>query len=530
MRTSQALVLIAWIRFMIGYRSLLVSLKFLEYLSQDDINLKFLRSLPTEWKTHTLIWRNKTNLEEQSLDDLALRSMRLKLRVLPLRALLHKILLLCLPLTLTVLMSQLVLQLVFLLTNEPVSAAASVSALPNVDTLSNAEGILEQMDLLPWDLICPRRSVTTATGKDTLQGSVGLLKIQEGMCDGVGSYDWSFQADEEPTNYALMAFTSSRSSSDNEVVSYSKACTKAYATLQSHYDKLTDDYRKSQFRIRICREDESETKISQNVPSFIQPTEQVKSLRPSIQHVETSIPTSNPKIAIPKPTSNGNRMNRKACFMCKSLDYLIKDYDYHEKNLAQTTARNHAPKGHQKQYARMTFLNSQRHVVPTAVLTQSKLVPINAVIQVSTADPKIKVTRPRQAKTVVTQPNSPPRRHIKHSPSLKAINFPPNVTAAKASMGNPQHALKDKGVIDSGCSRHMTGNMSYLFDFEELNGGYVSFGGNPKGSKISRKNENQVLLSVPRENNMYNVDLKNIVPSRDLICLFAKATFDESNL
>nr|GEX17263.1 putative ribonuclease H-like domain-containing protein [Tanacetum cinerariifolium] len=42
--------------------------------------------------------------------------------------------------------------------------------------------------------------------------------------------------------------------------------------------------------------------------------------------------------------------------------------------------------------------------------------------------------------------------------------------------------------------------------------------------------ENQVLLRVPRENNMYNVDLKNIVPFGDLTCLFAKATFDESNL
>nr|GEV18224.1 hypothetical protein [Tanacetum cinerariifolium] len=41
-----------------------------ESLSQEDINLKFLRSLPTEWRTHTLIWRNKTDWEEQSLDDL----------------------------------------------------------------------------------------------------------------------------------------------------------------------------------------------------------------------------------------------------------------------------------------------------------------------------------------------------------------------------------------------------------------------------------------------------------------------------
>nr|GEZ98952.1 ribonuclease H-like domain-containing protein [Tanacetum cinerariifolium] len=67
------------------------------------------------------------------------------------------------------------------------------------------------------------------------------------QCDGVGSYDWSFQAEEEPTNYDLMAFTSlSSSSSDNEVASFSKAYTKAYATLQSHYDKLTNDHRKSQ--------------------------------------------------------------------------------------------------------------------------------------------------------------------------------------------------------------------------------------------------------------------------------------------
>nr|GEV48872.1 hypothetical protein [Tanacetum cinerariifolium] len=57
-------------------------------------------------------------------------------------------------------------------------------------------------------------------------------------------------AEEEPTNCALMAFTSSSSSnSNNEVASCSKACTKAYATLQSHYDKLTNDLRKSQFDV-----------------------------------------------------------------------------------------------------------------------------------------------------------------------------------------------------------------------------------------------------------------------------------------
>ncbi|GJV27660.1 putative ribonuclease H-like domain-containing protein [Tanacetum coccineum] len=143
--------------------------------------------------------------------------------------------------------------------------------------------------------------------------------------------------------------------------------------------------------------------------------------------------------------------------------------------------------------------------------------------------------------------------------------------------------LQDQGVIDSGCSRHMTGNMSYLTDYEDIDGRYVAFRGNPKGGKITGKgtiktgnldfenvyfvrelkfnlfsvsqmcdkknsvlfndteciflspnfkliDESQVLLRVPRKNNIYSVDLKNIVPKGGLTCLFAKATSDESKL
>nr|GEX80164.1 ribonuclease H-like domain-containing protein [Tanacetum cinerariifolium] len=53
--------------------------------------------------------------------------------------------------------------------------------------------------------------------------------------------------------------------------------------------------------------------------------------------------------------------------------------------------------------------------------------------------------------------------------------------ADEGFLGNPQQAQKDKGVIDSGYSRHITGNISFLSDFEEIDGGYVAFGGNPKG-------------------------------------------------
>ncbi|GKC87912.1 putative ribonuclease H-like domain-containing protein, partial [Tanacetum coccineum] len=101
--------------------------------------------------------------------------------------------------------------------------------------------------------------------------------------------------------------------------------------------------------------------------------------------------------------------------------------------------------------------------------------------------------------------------------------------------GNPQQDLKDKGVIDNGCSRHMTGNRSYLTDYEEIDRGFVAFGGNSKGGKIIRKDfklteESHVLLKVPRKDNMYSVDLKNVVPQGGLTCLFPKATPDVSNL
>ncbi|GJZ59611.1 putative ribonuclease H-like domain-containing protein [Tanacetum coccineum] len=98
-----------------------------------------------------------------------------------------------------------------------------------------------------------------------------------------------------------------------------------------------------------------------------------------------------------------------------------------------------------------------------------------------------------------------------------------SITLKKFDYGNLQVDLQDQGVIDSGCSRHITGNMSYLTNYEEIDGGYVAFRGNPKGGKITGKR-------VPRKNNMYSVNLKDIVPKGGLTCLFAKATSDESKL
>nr|GFA07655.1 ribonuclease H-like domain-containing protein [Tanacetum cinerariifolium] len=173
------------------------------------------------------------------------------------------------------------------------------------------------------------------------------------------------------------------------------------------------------------------------------------------------------------------------------------------------------------------LVKSPRHYGPP----KSQPVLTTAAKTVSVVKPKLSKTRPTLASHVVSRFHTPYRRPITRPPSSNSKNSPPRVPAAepsavsaaqhnKGTWGNLQQALKDKRVIDSECLRHMTGNMSYLSDFEELNGGYVSFGGNPRGGKIT----------VPRENNMYNVNLKNIIPSGDLTYLFAKATLDESNL
>nr|GEU50691.1 hypothetical protein [Tanacetum cinerariifolium] len=137
--------------------------------------------------------------------------------------------------------------------------------------------------------------------------------------------------------------------------------------------------------------------------------------------------------------------------------------------MAQTSVRNYAQKGNHQQYARMPLPNPQKHVIPTTVLTKSTLVPITVARPVTSVVPKYHVTRPRPTKPIVTKLHSPPRRHINHSPSPKAGNFPPKVTDVKAPMvttakgvqgkwewnpkcpildhGNPQHAFKDPQVV-----------------------------------------------------------------------------------
>nr|GFD12634.1 ribonuclease H-like domain-containing protein [Tanacetum cinerariifolium] len=119
------------------------------------------------------------------------------------------------------------------------------------------------------------------------------------------------------------------------------------------------------------------------------------------------------------------------------------------------------------------------HKVSAAASFKSQPVLTTAARTIRTVKLKFSKARPNITPYAVSKSKSPFRKHFIRHTSPKPSISPPR--------GNPQQTLKDKGVIDSGCSRHMTGNMSYLSDFEELNRGYVAFGGNPKGGKISGK-------------------------------------------
>ncbi|GJR36472.1 putative ribonuclease H-like domain-containing protein, partial [Tanacetum coccineum] len=207
------------------------------------------------------------------------------------------------------------------------------------------------------------------------------------------------------------------------------------------------------------------------------------------------------------------------------------------------------------------------------VNTANQEVPTNAARKVHIVKPIMNNVRP---KIVFQKTHSPIRRSVNRTtaPRTHFSNQKVNIAEVKAVsvVGGkreiavkPSAALKNKGIVDSGCSRHITGNKDYLAEYQDYNGGPVAFGGSKgyitgKGKiKIGKldfedvcfvkelehfnlfsvsqmcdkknkvlftdieclvlspdfklPNKNQVLLRVPRQNNMNSFNLENIVPS-----------------
>nr|GEX85985.1 hypothetical protein [Tanacetum cinerariifolium] len=159
--------------------------------------------------------------------------------------------------------------------------------------------------------------------------------------------------------------------------------------------------------------------VSKDVPSFAQTTELVKYPRHFDKLFQAPIPVAPTVPLRSNPHSKGSRKTKKACFVCKSMDHLIKDCDFYARKLAQRT---YASRDIHKQYAQVNHSKFPLHKVPAAAPPKSHAI-----------KPIFSMTRPTLASHTVSKSKTPVRRPLPRHPSSIPRNSPPRVTAAKAS-------------------------------------------------------------------------------------------------
>ncbi|GJY26599.1 putative ribonuclease H-like domain-containing protein, partial [Tanacetum coccineum] len=373
----------------------------------------------------------------------------------------------------------------------------------------------------------------------------------------------------------------------------------------------------------------------------VKPKDNEKPVRKSVRYAEmyrSQKPRGNQRNWNGQKSSqlgSGFVMYNKACFCCGNFNHMQKNCPYHQRKRMVTG--NDYNRVDYDYYAKTLHLSTHRSMPPRAVLLKIGLTPVNTARPIYTAHPKptIHSARPmthfsKQAQSTVQRPfykkTALTNKYFNQKvntvrptvvntarPYTATVNtvraYRVNVVKTSAcwvwrpirpdgaslvfkrhnyidargrsKQGKPQ--MNDKGFVDSGCSRHMTGNIAYLSDFKEFDGDYVTFGGGVYGGKISSKStlktdnidfedvyfvselkfnlssvsqmcdkknyvlftdskclvlspnfklsdKSQILLKIPRKDNMYSFDMKNIVPKEGLTCFFAKDTLDESIL
>ncbi|GJW49420.1 ribonuclease H-like domain-containing protein [Tanacetum coccineum] len=213
----------------------------------------------------------------------------------------------------------------------------------------------------------------------------------------------------------------------------------------------------------VFRPKTDQTKPKFTKINFVKSNENVKSINKESTHKQVEYPwkSQSPRgnrrnwngMMTPK-LGNGFEFIKKACFVCGSFNHLIKDCDFHDNKMVEKTV-----------------LNNKGRVAVTTKLGQ---VPVNAAKQNS----------PRVATSIsIVSPVNTAALKSKVNDAL-----PKTYSYFKAHLpGNPQYTLQDQRIFDSRCSRHMTGNKSFLIDYQEIDGGFIAFGGSPKGGKITRK-------------------------------------------
>ncbi|GKD30066.1 putative ribonuclease H-like domain-containing protein, partial [Tanacetum coccineum] len=339
---------------------------------------------------------------------------------------------------------------------------------------------------------------------------------------------------EENTSNALVSQCSSSSSSSNtEVSTSSKACLKSYETLKEHYDNLTKDFNKSQLNVGAYKVglESIEARLDvykKNEDVF---EEDIKILKLEIMLRDNALIELRKKF-------------EKAKIKRDDLKLTLEKFENSSKNLSKLLDSQVSDKfktgiGYDSQVFDSQVFNNQLndkyksgegyHAVPPPytgnfmpskpdlvladkdeyVLSESVTsVPAIETYEVKSTKSKPKFRKPSNAKVEFVKSYEhvkSPRESVKKVKNNKQAKYPRKNSQSprdcdffekkmvekpewnNASRGNPQQDSKDKGVIDSGCSRHMIGNRSFLIDYEEIDGGFVTFGGNSKGGKITGK-------------------------------------------
>ncbi|GJR96537.1 ribonuclease H-like domain-containing protein [Tanacetum coccineum] len=551
-----------------------------EVIPQEDINKKFLRSLSQEWTMHTIVWRNKPEIKALSLDDLFNNLKAYESEVKETSSSTtnsHND---------AADSSTTVENLSDAMIYSFFASQPSTPQLDNEDLQQIYPNDLEEMDLsvmalamigvtqqkkvqlilLLW-LILQQVQVLLQTLRyldlTELKRKLKLaIKEKDEIMDkcktGLGynvvppPYTGNFMPPKSDLVYpSLDDFVEV-----NESISESVVEKPTIETNEPKNDRKENGAPIIEDWVSESKEEDvPKSKIVEmfNKPSFakinfIKSIEQIKSTRKTL--------VDKNRQNIPSPRGNKRNWNQqmsqklgsnfemfnKAYHVCSSFDHLKNDCNnwYNNGRFAKPVWTN-VQRVNKQNFSKLTHPSPKRNMVPRTVLTRpfNKITAannsnftkkVNTVkrIRVNTARPKAVISAVKGNKGNAVKASACWIQVSNGlSPQKKLILLP-------LCAGQSTTRFENKRMIDSGCSRHMTGNRSSLTDYEENDGGFIAFGGYSKGGKITGKdfkltNESHVLLKVLRKDNMYSVDLKNVIPQGGLTCLFAKATLNESN-
>ncbi|GKA97652.1 hypothetical protein Tco_0825546, partial [Tanacetum coccineum] len=479
-----------------------------EVISQEDINQKFLRSLSQEWAMHTIMWRNKLEIETLSFDNLFNNPKAYELKV-----------------KWTSNSTTNSYNVAFLSIGSINNASRAVNTAQGVNTASTqgaadssksgenftnamiysffasqpkyVKDLKEQNEQLVKDLrIAKVIVVSYKTGLESVEARLVVFKKNEFVYEedikllkrevylrdldiaelkgrlGYNAVPPPYTGNFMPPKHDLVY------PSLDDFVEVNKSASESVVEKPTVETNEPTNARKENRALIIEdwvseSEEEDVPKIKTvemfNKPSFgkinfVKSIEQVKSLRKtSVDKTRQNTPSlrgnkRNWNQKKSQKLGNNFEMFNKACHVCGSFERLRKDCNDWYNN--------------QRPFDKITAANNSNFNKRVNIVNDKNVNVASPSAVVNTARPKAVLSAIMRNKGNIVKASACWVWRPKH----KVLDH-----------GNPQQDLKDKGVIDSGCSRHMTGNRSYLTNYEEINGGLVAFGGNSKGGKITRK-------------------------------------------